>query len=463
MSHSPHNTYLDGPLPALFLRTALPIIFVMSMNGLLTVADALFLGHYVGERALAAVTLMFPPYMLIVALATLVASGMSSGLARHLGAGRMGDARRLFASAHWLALSVGGGLIGIYLLLGQRAVLLAADGDTGLAAMSDAYLRVLVLAAPLMFVLSVNSDALRNEGRVGAMAGLSLLVSLANIGFNYVLIARLELGVAGSAYGTVLAQAVALALLLIYRSRGQTALHPRDVVRNLTADGWRGILALGAPQSLGFIGVALGSTAILTALQLSRAPDYAVTVSAYGIVTRVLTFAILPLIGLSQAMQSITGNNHGAGQAARTDASLRVALTAALIFCAVVQGTLTLTAPWIGARFVADPAVVAKVATILPEMVALFLLSGPLMMVGAHFQAIGDAPRAAVLGLAKPYLFAIPLTFTLPALFGAGAIWWTGPLAEAGLLCLTIVVLSRNARRNARRLGVFTDPKEVRI
>ncbi len=463
MSQSPSNTYLDGPLPALFLRTALPIIFVMSMNGLLTVADALFLGHYVGQQALAAVTLMFPPYMLIVALATLVASGMSSGLARHLGAGRMGDARRLYASAHWLALSVGAALILLYAGLGPRAVMLAADGNAGLADMADTYLRILVIAAPLTFVLSVNSDALRNEGRVGVMAGLSLLVSLANIGFNYLLIAQLQLGVAGSAYGTVLAQVVALILLLVYRSRGNTALHPRDVVRNVTASGWRGILALGAPQSLGFIGVALGSTAILTALQLARAPDYAVTVSAYGIVTRVLTFAILPLIGLSQAMQSITGNNHGAGQVARADASLKVAVGAAFLFCLAVQLGLTLSAPVVGAGFVSDPEVVAKVATILPMMVALFLLTGPLMMIGAHFQAIGDAPRAAILGLAKPYLFAIPLTFALPLAFGGDAIWWAGPMAEASLLTLTIMVLFRNARRTDLRFGLFANAKEVRL
>ena len=77
MSESPKNTFLEGPLVVTYAKTALPIIFVMAMSGLLAVADALFLGHYVGPDALAAVTLMFPVYMLIVALATLVSNGMS--------------------------------------------------------------------------------------------------------------------------------------------------------------------------------------------------------------------------------------------------------------------------------------------------------------------------------------------------------------------------------------------------
>jgi len=87
MSDAPNNTFLTGSLGAIYVKTALPIIFVMGMNGLLNVVDALFLDHYVGPEALAAVTLMFPAWMLIVATATLVGGGMSSILARHVAAG----------------------------------------------------------------------------------------------------------------------------------------------------------------------------------------------------------------------------------------------------------------------------------------------------------------------------------------------------------------------------------------
>ena len=104
MPAPPTNSFLEAPLGLTYAKTALPIIFVMGMNGLLAVADALFLGHFVGPEALAAVTLMFPIYMLIVALATLVSSGMSSLLARHLGGNRLDEARAVFAGAHGLAL-----------------------------------------------------------------------------------------------------------------------------------------------------------------------------------------------------------------------------------------------------------------------------------------------------------------------------------------------------------------------
>jgi putative MATE family efflux protein len=459
MSATPTNTFTDGPLGTIYLKTGLPIIFVMGMNGLLSVADALFLGIYVGPDALAAVTLMFPIYMLIVALSTLVANGMSSLLARALGAGDLDGARATYAGAHGLAVGLGAVLIMLFVLLGQQMVLLAAGGSEPLAQMGLVYLRITVFFSPLLFVLSVNSDALRNEGRVGFMAAMSLLVSIANIGFNYVLIAILDMGVAGSAYGTAAAQALAFGIIVAFRVLGETSLRPTTLLTHSLRGKWGRMLALGAPQSLNFIGLALGSAAIITALQWVGRPGYADTITAYGIITRVITFAFLPLLGLSFAMQTITGNNYGAKLWQRSDASLRVALWVAFIYCAIVQVIVMSMPSKIASAFVDDRAVIAEVARILPVMTCVFFLMGPLMMIATYFQAIGSASKAALLGLTKPYALAIPLTFLLPVWFGEIGIWYAGPLAEVMMLGLTVVVLWLAAEDTALKWGIFHTEK----
>lgn len=453
-----HFTQL--PLPALYLRTALPIILVMSMNGLLTVVDALFLGVFVGPDAVGAVTLMFPAYMLIVALSTLVASGMSSLLARRLGAREFDQARVVFAAAHGLAGVIGIVLIGLFVWVGGAAILRAANGDTTLAAMAEAYLRITVLCSPMLFVLSVQSDALRNEGRAGLMAILSLLVSLANMGFNYVFIAIFDWGVSGSAYGTVAAQSLALMMVAIFRTRGQTPLKLSGsawVPRNWGNAGrlWPDIVRLGAPQSLSFLGLALGSGAIILSLQLTGGPGYAETVSAYGIITRIMTFVFLPLLGLSHAMQSIVGNNAGARLWFRSDDSLRLGLAVALVYCVTIELSLVTLAAPLGGLFVDDPAVISEVGRILPIMVSLYVVAGPIMMLAAYFQALGDAGRAAALSLTKPYLFAIPLTFALPLAFGETGIWLAAPVGEGLLLILAVGVLAHTARGQGWAYGLF--------
>lgn len=456
------NPFLLGPLGPIFARTALPIILVMGMNGLLAVVDAMFLGRYVGPHALSAVTLVFPLYMVIVALATLVSSGMSSILARHLGAGNRIEAARVFVGAHGLALVMSAILILCYLLFGRAVTLALASGSEAQAYMGRDYLGIIILMSSLVFVLSVNSDALRNEGRVGFMATMSLLVSCSNIGFNYLLIALLEWGVAGSAMGTALAQLLALCIIAAFRIWGRTDLRLRLLVQSPLSAYWPRILALGAPQSLNFVGISLSSAAVIVALQLVNTPIYETTVAAFGIMTRVMTFAFLPLLGLTHGLQTIVGNNYGAGALARSDQGLRIGMGVALIYCLTVQAAFITQPEAIASLFVTDQAVIAEFARILPVNTAMLWLSGPLIVIAAYFQAIGNATRAAVLSLTKGYAFSLPLIFGMPMIRGEPGIWLAGPLAEGMMAVLTFAVLHQTVSALGLRWGLFAAQAQPR-
>ncbi|WDZ75199.1 MATE family efflux transporter [Ensifer adhaerens] len=447
---SKQNAFLTAPLGAVFARTALPIIFVMGMNGLLAVVDAIMLGIYVGADAVGAVTTVFPIFILMVALATLVVSGMASLLARHLGAGRLTEARGVFAGAHMLALLIAALLIVLFAICGERLVLTLANGPGPLAGMAHGYIAILIVCSPIQFLLAVHSDALRSEGRAGLMAGLSLLVSAANLVFNYGLIALLGWGVAGSALATVMAQALALGLIVLFRIVGRTELRLSAIFRHSPLTGWRSMIALGSPQSLGFIGMALVSVTIMAALQKTTAAEsYDTTVAAYGIITRIMTFALLPLLGLSQALQAIVGNNIGAGLMDRANRMLCLGLLVALVYCLTIELVLVGFARPVGAAFVDSDAVVADVARIMPVMVAMYVVSGPLILLGSYFQAIGDAGRAAILSLSKPYLFTMPLVAVYASRFGEPGIWFATPTAEALLLVVAMLVLRQASRQRA--------------
>lgn len=449
-----HNDFLTRPLPALYARTAAPIIFIMGMNGLLTVIDAFFLGAYVGADALTAVTLMFPAYMLLVALATLVAGGMASLLARLLGAAEHETAREAFAGAHGLALVVCLVLI-VGFLSGGKALIGVASDSADLASMGYDYISVMVFCSPVMFFLSLNSDALRCEGRMGLMALIALTTSLANIGLNFVLITILGWGVAGSAWGTVFAQGLALLAVAAFRVFAESPVHMRGVRLKVWARRWPEFLALGAPQSLTFLGISLGSGAIIAAVHRWGGDHYAVTVAAYGIVTRILTFVYLPLLGLNMAMQTITGNNFGAALWHRSDMSLRLAGTLSLIYNGIAQAILFAARERIGFFFVDDPATAAEVARILPIITLMLFAAGPIAVLSAYFQAIGEPARAAVVSLTRTYLYALPLTFLFPVFFGETGIWLAGPAAEVLAVATAAAVLARARSATGHRLGVF--------
>lgn len=449
------NSFLAGSMPSLYLKTASPIILVMAMNGLLTVIDAYFLGAYVGAEALAAVTLMFPLFMVITALATLVGFGLASVMARLLGAADHERARRVLVGAHGLSLLISLALMAAFWAGGAELIRRMANGSDELERMGYTYISILVWFSPLVFMLSVHGDAFRSEGKLALMAGATVFVSLANIVFNYLLIVGLEWGVAGSAWGTVFAQSVALLIIIAYRIWGRTVLKLSSLPLSAWRSSWGELLALGAPQSLSFIGIAFGSGAVIAAIQLWDPNGYAATVAAYGIVTRILTFTFLPLMGLSMAMQTIVGNNFGAEQWRRTDSGLLFGLAASFAYCVVVQAILVATRGSLGGVFVDDPKTIAELAHILPLVTLVYFATGPMMIISGYFQSIGDAKRALLLSVTRTYVFNIPLIFCLPYLLGANGIWLASAGAELLMIAVVTVMLIQAERTNGFRWGLL--------
>jgi MATE family, multidrug efflux pump len=449
------NSFLTGSLFSVFIKTASPIILIMLVNGSFTLLDAYFLGEFVGAEALTAVTLMFPAFMLIVALSTLVSSGFSSVLARLLGAGKKDEAKSAFSQAITLSLMVCAVLMLIFFVAGKNLSLMVANGSENLADMAYTYISILIFLSPISFILSINGDTLRCEGKLPLMAAVSLTSVLLNALFNYFLIVNMNMGVAGSAYGTVLAQATSILAVVVYRQYGRTVINTQVFSFSIKRKFWSEYLALGMPSSLSYIGLSLSSIAVLFCLQVWGGESYDATVGAYGIITRIMTFIYLPLLGLSMAFQTIVGNHYGAKSWARTNTSIKTALIAAFIYCLLLQMIVLLLKDSLGAVFVDDRFVVAEVGRILPAMTLVYFLAGPLMMVSTFFQAIGDAKRASILGLAKTYAFVLPLTFVLPLLLGEPGIWYAGPIAEMLMLALTVMVLYHRFRLHGNKLGLY--------
>ncbi|MBI1219374.1 MAG: MATE family efflux transporter [Rhodobacteraceae bacterium] len=446
--HQTGNPFLTAPVGRLFLSNALPMAVVMSMGGILNVVDGIFVGRFIGPDALAAVGLAFPVVMVLTALSTLIGGGMSSLLARHLGAGQRAAAERVFVGAHGLALAIAAALVAVALTIGAGSVEHMAVGNGSVAAMVRTYLEILILGAPVQFALGLHADALRNEGRAGLIAILSVMVNVFNVAANWLGIVVLGLGIAGSAVGTIAAQALGLALLIMVRARNPRLLPLASLRRNNWLVGWSEIIRLGLPLCLGFIGMALVATTVVVVLRESAGARYDVLVAAYGVVTRILGLAFLPQMAVALATQSITGNNAGAGRHDRAQAALRVALGTAFLWCLGMAAAVLVAGPWVGAIFSKDQAVAEAVATILRPMMFFYAFSGPVLVLALHFQALGQPARTAVLTLVKPWFLTPVLVLVAATAFGSRAIWFAFPAADAMLLMLATAMI-RNARRRS--------------
>lgn len=367
------NPLLQGPIAPQLLRLAWPVLVVLALQTLVGVAEIYFVG-FLGTDALAGVALVFPLFMLMAMMSNGgIGGGVSSAVARAIGAGRLDDARALVA--HALVLAV---VFGALFTLGAYAAgeaLFARMGGTH-ATLDNAalYANLLFLSAIPAWIASLLAAALRGAGNVRVPAIVVAAGSFATLALSPLFIFGWGplpgMGVAGAA----LAQAAfnlgsALALALYMRS-------PRSPLRlgraRLEGRLFGDILKVGLLSAAGTV-VANLTVVVTTGLVGAYGTD---AIAGYGLASR-LDYLLIPLLfALGTASVTMVGTNVGAGQVER---ARRIAWTGALV-SALVTGAIGLAAAlfpqaWIHI-FSGEAAVVEHGAAYLTRVAPLYALFG---------------------------------------------------------------------------------------
>lgn len=272
-----------------------------------------------------------------------------------------------------------------------------------------------------------------------------LLAALLNIGLDFILIGQWGMGVKAAAYATLIAQFVALSIICIKRISGATFLKlPSLHVGSLAANA-REIIPLGLGPSLNYVGISLTVGIINYNIQKWASTDANSLVAAHGIVTRLMTFCVIPLIGINIGFQTLLGNNYGARNMARSNEIIRYCLKFTLGYCVLAEALLiALSYAQVGSVFINEPAVIQQTSKILLIFSLGFFVYGPCMLVGGYFQALGNYQNSILLNLAKSYLFMLPLATAIPYFLGELGIWVAAPVSDLLMLALTFMILARN-------------------
>ena len=345
---------LEAPIARTLLRLAAPNTMVMLAQASVGLVETYFIGK-LGTDALAGVALVFPLVMLMQMMsAGAMGGGISSAIARALGAGRRSDADAL--ALHALAIAVVFGLGFMLAVLGGGRRLYAAMGGSGASlAAALTYSNVVFAGAILVWIFNSLGNVIRGTGNMAVpaivtCAGVAVLIPLSPcLIFGWGPFPRL--GVAGGAVAVVGYYVVGIVALAVYLQSG------RSVVR-LAFRGvgfhwplFRDILRVGAVAALITIQTNL-TIAIATGL-VGRFGAGAI--AGYGTGSR-LEYLLVPLVfGLGGPLVAIVGTNIGAG---RRDRALRAAWIGAAIaagLCEVIGlGAAAVPNAWLS-LFDTDP------------------------------------------------------------------------------------------------------------
>lgn len=414
----------SDPITRLTWRIALPASIGMFFNTMFNFVDTYCAG-LLSTDALAALSLSFPVFFLLLAVGSGLSQGCTALIANALGAKNPDQARLIFAQSVGFTFCAGLAVSGVGILVAPALFRqLGAEGEYLQTALS--YINTL-LAGGVFFLLTMTlSSALNAQGETRVYRNFLIGGCLANLFLNPFLmwgwLGLQPMGVAGIAMATVIVQFCGV--LWLGRKVRASQLF-RDLSGALFRPHWptiQLILSQSVPAALNMMTIALGIFVISWFVKHFGKE----AIAALGIATRIEQVVLMPAIGLNTAVLSIVGQNHGAGLPDRVREAwlTNIKYGAGLMLCggAVVWG---LRDPAMR-LFTADPVVIAHGVHYL-GFASVTLAAYPILFVTVFMmQGLKRPAYGLWIGVYRQIAAPVFVFYTLAFGFGLGlsGVWW---------------------------------------
>lgn len=413
-----------------FFSLLIPTLMTNLVTSIGASADSIIVGNFVGDAALAAITLTFPVFMFINTLSALVAVGGSVVMSVCRGRGDQEETCVVFSNAIFTALGMGISVAVVAsVFIGPIVHALGARGD-GVGLLID-YAGVILLATPLFILNTCLAFFIRNEGRP-VLAMVSMLTGiLVNIVLNLLFVGSMGMGVGGAAWATDLSQVACLAILLSHFWSPTNRLG----LRWSFSFGCLGqIIGSGIGTSLDFIYQAM-AIFLLNNFIIGIAGSDGIVV--YTVILNTGLFALSFFEGLSQTMQPMVSVFHGEENPRAIRASMGLACRTALVgsvagivFFELFPGAL---ATAFGLRGGAAFGQAVTATRIYAPGIILMTFN---VLMSYYYQSIERPRFSAVIVACRSLVFLLAGAILLGSLFGLQGVWWGIIASEASTLGL---------------------------
>jgi len=435
-----HNHSLalaNEPIKTLLWKLSLPATVGMFVMSLYNVVDAIFVGRGVGTLGIAGVSIVFPVQMVITGMGLMVGMGAASLISRSLGASNTERAERTLGNAIFLIVLLGGVFTVVGLSRSTFFLRLFGATDTILPYAKE-YMDIILLGVVFHTSSMAANAIIRAEGNA-RVAMISMFIgALLNIALDPVFIFALGMGIRGAAIATVIAHVATTLYLAHYFLSGKSSLRIR--VKNFILERTvvREIVAIGFAD---FVRAAAGS---FIAVIINRTLGFYggdVSIAVFGVVFRVLHFAVMPSRGIAQGLQPILGFSYGAR---RYDRGIEVIRWSVIIAAAISLSAFLIILLFAGSIvgiFSTDAALISQGTHAIRLVFIAIYLVGFQVVGSTIFQAIGKAIPTFMLSTSRQILFLIPLVCILPHFFGLNGVWLSFPIADTLSFVITLAMV----------------------
>lgn len=410
-----------------FIRYASMNILGMLGISFYILVDTFFVSAGMGANGIAALNLAIPVYNLVHGTGLMLGMGGATKYSIYHGIGETGEGNRVFANSLILT--------GVFTVLfmfagafgsGTVAALLGANDDT--FAMTETYLKVLLLFSPAFLLNDVLICFVRNDGEPRLSMTAMIAGSLSNIALDYVFIFPMQMGMLGAVLATSLSPILSLIILSRHwiKRRGELRFIKVKPRRAMAGS----IFAIGLPSFVTEISsgiVILVFNGIILGLEGNKG------VAAYGVVTNLSLVMMAVFTGLAQGMQPLVSRFYSRGENGEARSILHYGMLSMLAIAFLIYGAILIFSGEIAGVFnkAGDPYLQKMAVSGMELYFSAAVFAGFNVILAMFFASVEKAVPAQLISLLRGLVVIVPVVFLLSQAAGLVGVWLAFPASEA--------------------------------
>jgi len=406
----------------LIFQFAAPMLLGNIFQQLFSIIDSIIVGNFVGKEALAAVGASFPVIFVTISMIIGLVMGTTVVISQYFGAKNFVKVKRAIDTMYIYS-SIAAVIATIAGLIFSEPLLNLLGLPEEIMPQAVQYLDIYLSGIIIFFGYNGTSAILRGLGDSKTPLYFLIIATVANILLDLLFVAVLDLGVAGAAYATLLANGIAFMLAIIWLNKTHKLI--RIAIKGLHFDRevFRQSIRIGLPTGIQHTLVAMGALALM-AIVNTFGTD---VIAGFSVASRIDALAIVPAMSFSQAITTFVGQNIGANKTDRIKTGLISTVKMSGIVTIITTVFIILTGHILMSLFTNDEEVI-RLGDQYLTIVSSFYITFTLMFIYTGvMRGAGDTLIPMVFSILSLWLIRIPLAWFLSARMGVEGIWWAIP------------------------------------
>lgn len=447
----------EGPIAKTLILFSLPILLgnvLQTLNGSI---NAVWIGKYLGEGALAATSnaniIMF--FLISSIFGFAMAAVILIG--QNLGAKKTHEAKKVVGTStvFFLTLSI---IVAAFGLLFSNTILTWMNTPPDVKDLAVTYTRILFAGVPFMFGFNLIMAILRGSGDAKTPFYFLLLSAILDVILNPVLIDGIgpfpKMGIGGSAVATFIAQLISFVMLIVYLYRKKYFLRITKEDLPLLRIDWmiiRTLIQKGVPMGLNMVVVSV-SNLLLVHLVNSYGSE---STAAFGVAMQISSYVQMPAMAIGGAVTSMAAQNIGAGLWGRVNRITWTGVGVNIVMTGLIVVVLTLFNREVVSLFLPPEGKAIALGVHINNITLWsFIIFGVFNVVAGVVRSAGSVVFPLVVAFIALLLVRIPLATVLSHKFGFDVIWWSFPVSFSVAVTLNLLYYQFGKWREARMIPV---------